>query len=164
MKHEHVIRSYQALEEGMLNPEERREIQRHLKECTECRTFFEKMSLLLDARDPSLLPTLEPDPFLPTRIRALQESRPATGGFRRAVGWARLSLASLAVLAAALSGVYLGAGLSTASRSVDDSEIIGAYYEAFSPTEFASGWEDLFENGDGDDQQRGWANGREENS
>lgn len=163
MDHEWIIASYLAWDEDRLDPAERRKIQRHLEECTNCRAYFEKMSLLLDTLDPSLLPALEPEPYLPTRIRALAD-RKGTTGLRRAVAWARVSLATFAVVVAAFSGVYLGASLTTAQSSVDDSEIIGAYYEAFSPSEFMDGWEDLFENGEEINGRGRSVNGLEDNS
>jgi len=153
MKREHVIDSYQNWNENRLEAEERREIQRHLKGCVDCRQYFEKMSLLLDQHDPSFLPHLEPDPFLPTRIRALAEGGEVVEreNLRRAVGWLRLSVASALTLVAVTTGAYLGLGLSATNGSADDSEIIAAYYDAFSQSEFASGWDDLVENGQEED-------------
>jgi predicted anti-sigma-YlaC factor YlaD len=163
MDHEWIIASYLAWDEDRLDPVGRRRVQLHLEECTNCRAYFEKMSLLLDTLDPSLLPTLEPEPYLPTQIRALAERRGATR-LRRAVAWARVSLATLSVVVAAFSGVYLGASLTAVQSSVDDSEIIGAYYEAFSPSEFMDGWEDLIENGEEINGQGRSADGLEESS
>ena len=65
MKNNHVIKSYHAWDENRLGEEERRLIRQHLEECAECRRYYESMSLMLGSPNPSLLPRLEPDPFLP---------------------------------------------------------------------------------------------------
>jgi predicted anti-sigma-YlaC factor YlaD len=148
MKNVHVIKSYQAWDDGRVTPEERRTIQQHLEECAECRRYYENMSLLLEKPDPSLLPRLEPDPFLPTRIRAEVEGKKTRHARRRAAGWARLSAAGAMVVVAATLGVYLGTGLSTGTQSVDDTEMINAYYQAFSPTSIVDDWASLLENGE----------------
>ena len=150
MNNNHVIESYQAWDDKRVTPEERRTIQQHLEECAECRRYYENMSLLLEEPDPSLLPRLEPDTFLPTRIRAEVEGKKTRHARRRAVGWARLSAAGAMVVVAATFGVYLGKGLSTDSQSADDMAMIDAYYEAFSPTSIVDDWASLLENGEGD--------------
>ncbi len=93
----------------------------------------------------ALLPRLEPDAFLPTKIRALSDDRRAraTGMKRPGWGWLRLSLASAAFAIAVAAGVFLGTGLSTASYANGESEIVEAYYEAFSQSGFADEWENV---------------------
>jgi predicted anti-sigma-YlaC factor YlaD len=142
MTHERIIRRYQGWIEGSLGTEERREIERHVGECGECRTYYETMSGLLEKIDPARLPHLVPDPFLPARIRAMTENRQARPVDRRAA-WARRSLAGAALLLAVTAGVYLGRGLSVNTGLAEGTDLAEAYYEAFSPTDIAGGWADV---------------------
>jgi len=141
--------------EGGLSVEERRIVQQHLGECVECRTYFEKVSLLVERPHPTLLPHLTPDPVLPSRVRALAEERSAGRGRRGAMGWVRVSVASAMLVLAAAAGIYLGNGLYTNARSGEETELAEAYYEAFSPSDFAGVWEDLLVETDANGQQKG---------
>lgn len=156
MKHERIIRRYQGWIEGGLGTEERREIERHIGECDDCRAFYVKMTRLLEKTDPALLPLLTPDPFLPARIRAMAgygKTRPETLATARRAGlawfghrrleWARVSLAGAALLLAVTAGVFLGRGLSANNSYAQESELASAYYEAFAPTDIAGGWADV---------------------
>jgi anti-sigma factor RsiW len=152
MKHERIIRRYQDWIDGSLGTEERREIERHIGECGECRAYFEKMTLLFEKTDPALLPRLTPDPYLPARIRALSASRKTRPASRRAslewfghrrTAWARVSLAGAALSLAVIAGVLLGRGISASGSYAQESELASAYYEAFAPTDVAGGWADV---------------------
>jgi len=129
--------------EGALRAEERLAVQQHLDECGECRKHFDRVSLLVERPDATLLRRLTPDPFLPSRVRAAAEERRSAGAGRSAVGWVRISLASAALILAAAAGVYLGNGFYATTRSGQEAELAEAYYEAFSPSDFALVWEDL---------------------
>ncbi len=141
--------------EGGLSVEERRIVQQHLDECGECRTYFKKVSLLVERPHPTLRPQLTPDPFLPSRVRALAEERSAGRSRRSAMGWVRVSVASAMLVLAAAAGIYLGNGFYTNTRSGEETELAEAYYEAFSPSDFAGVWEDLFVEADANGQQKG---------
>ena len=173
MNEEHVITSYQAWEEERLDTEERRVIQRHLQDCESCGDYYEKMSALLDTTNPSLLPHLEADPFLPTRVRAIVDAGvPVTGtgvpaasrdaltgehvpagraakapaaSYGRAAAWLRVSVAGAMTVTAIVTGVYLGRGLAKTQSTNGDAEIVTAYYEAVAQTEFAGDWGDVIE-------------------
>jgi predicted anti-sigma-YlaC factor YlaD len=143
---EHKIAKDKCLDwiAGSLSTEERRIVQQHLDECGECRTYFERVSLLVESPHTTLLPHLTPDPFLPSRIRALAEERRAAARDRRsAVGWVRVSAAGAMLILAAAAGIYLGNGFYANTRSAEDVELADAYYEAFSPSDFSGVWEDL---------------------
>lgn len=148
MNTNHVIKSYQSWDDDRVTAEERRTIQQHLDECPKCRRYYENMSSMLEKPDPSLLPRLEPDPFLPTRIRAEVEAKSRRLAPRRVSSWARVSAAGGMVIVAATVGVYLGKGLSPATQARDDTDMINAYYEAFSPTSIVDDWASLLENGE----------------
>jgi predicted anti-sigma-YlaC factor YlaD len=155
MEHKTVKKKYQAWIEGGLGAEERRIVQQHLDECGECRTYFETVSFLVERPHPTLLPRLTPDPFLPSRIRALAEERGAARGRRSAVGWVRLSVGSVMLILAAAAGIYLGKGFPTNTRTAEETELVEAYYEAFSPSDFTGVWENLFVDASLNGQQEG---------
>jgi predicted anti-sigma-YlaC factor YlaD len=139
MKHARIKRSYLDWIEGNLGEEERRKIERHIRECDLCRSYYEKMSRILEKTDPALLPHLAPEPFSATRIRAIAAPRRERRSGTRAA-WARRSLAAMALLVAVTAGVYLGRGLSSNGGLAEETELAEAYYEAFSPTDIAGGW------------------------
>jgi anti-sigma factor RsiW len=141
--------------EGRLDAEERRLVQQHLDECGECAKHFEKAALLVERPQTSLLPRLTPDPFLASRIRSLAEERRAPRARRGALGWVRLSAALAMLVLAAAAGVYLGQGLYANARSAQDVELAEAYYEAFSPSDFAGVWETLLSELDVNGAQKG---------
>lgn len=140
----HVKEFYIDWSEGRLDEALRTHIQEHLGGCAECSDYFAGMSRLLEGADPGLLPKLKADPHLPTRIRAHAGVTTASrrrGGFR----WARVPLAG-AILALAIAiGVYLGVGLSTAVASGGETEIINAYYEAFTQQDATDGVQVLYD-------------------
>lgn len=122
-------------------------IQRHLDECARCRRYYQKMSMLLEKSDPALLPRLEPDPFLPAKIRARAAEGRAARVPVKAAGWIPLSAAAAMFFVAAATGVYLGRGLSTAARPAAESELVDSYSEAFSQESLADRWEVAVQNG-----------------
>jgi predicted anti-sigma-YlaC factor YlaD len=146
MEHRTVREKYTAWCEGRLTAGERRGVRDHLDGCVECRLYYERMTLLTDKSDPALLPRLSPDPFLPARIRALAGTRRKEPVRGRAFARIRVSIAGVVLAFAAATGAYLGQELSTASRTTDSSEgtdIAGAYYEAFAPSDFSGVWENV---------------------
>jgi anti-sigma factor RsiW len=161
MKRPHVKKDFEAWYEGRTQGEEQQAIDRHLAECAECRSHYRQMSLLFDAAKPVLLPRIEPDPFLPARIRALaraqaeDRARTHTAAAGRAAvaprgGLRRLgapAMTAAAVLAAVL-GVFIGRELSLrapAGESVDSS-MVNTYYDAFSQPAFGNEWEEVVVN------------------
>jgi predicted anti-sigma-YlaC factor YlaD len=159
MTAKHVINDFQAWSDGRVNEKQRLAIERHLEECTDCRAYFENMSLFLDQMDPASLPRLQPDPFLPARIRAISvkdkdaardpapaSARPAR---RRPFGWAALTAMAVLIVMAIWVGAYVGERLSVMSLAASQSEaeaLVGSFYDEFSRTGFTSSWEAILEN------------------
>lgn len=147
MKRKHVRKFYLEWAEGRLGAKQRRAVEEHLQNCPGCREYFRKMSAIFsDKADLSALPTLQPDPYLPARIKALagaaarrsrQQGRQWAGAFR----WAFSALAlSLAVLA----GIYLGKGLATnAAQPYSETQLLSDYYQAFARQSYSDAWESL---------------------
>jgi len=146
MKHRHVIEQFLEWNDNRTGETERLELQRHLRECDDCRRYFEKMSSLMEGVGSDALPHLEPDPFLPARIRANAEAathgRTAPGSKRPAFGRLAVSVLGAAVVVAAAVGIVIGSGLSSRVSAGEETQaIINGYYEAFSQDEFAQEWE-----------------------
>ena len=150
MKHRHVIKRFLDWSENRAGKEARLEIQRHLDGCDDCRRYFEKMTKLMEGVGPAALPHLEPDPFLPARIRtraAGASERPAGAiSLRPAFGRLAVSMLGVAVVAAAVAGTLIGSGLSSRAIAGEETQsIVNGYYEAFAQDEFAQEWETLLE-------------------
>jgi anti-sigma factor RsiW len=157
MRTRHVISDFQAWIEDQIDDAGRREIQLHLDHCDDCRSYFDRLKRLMEGLDPASLPHLEPDPFLPARIRAIASGDPTAatedkGGsdipVRPALGRLGKSALVAAVSVAAVIGVVFGSGLSsrvTASAQTQDAAIATAYLEAFSPSDVSSDWEYVVE-------------------
>ena len=159
MKRPHVKKDFEAWYEGRAQGEEQQAIDRHLAECAECRSHYRRMSQLFDAAKPVLLPRIEPDPFLPERIRALARAQAEDRARAAAAGRAAVAhrgglrrfgapaMTAAAVLAAVL-GVFIGRELSLRApvgESVD-AAMVDTYYDAFSQPAFGNEWEEVVVN------------------
>lgn len=157
MKRPHVKKDFEAWYEGRTQGDEHQAIDRHLAECAECRSHYRRMSQLFEAVSPVLLPRIEPDPFLPARIRAQAEDRAGMraaaagravaapgGGLRR---FAAPMMTAATVLAAVL-GVFIGRELSLRAHTgrAVDAAMVNTYYDAFSQPGFGSDWEEVVGN------------------
>lgn len=114
----------------------------HLGGCSSCRQYFEMMSLaLLPASNPGQ-DTLVPDPYLPTRVKALVEQSLSDSRSRKstAVRWA---LRTAAFLVAVVFGVYLGEKLSYQTSTVTDQHIIAEYAESIQASGIGDRWQSV---------------------
>jgi len=154
MKHRHVIKRFLDWSENRAGEQARLEIQRHLDGCDDCRRYFEKMTKLMEGVGPAALPHLEPDPFLPARIRARAEAKD-NGRVtlpRPVIGRLAASLLGVSVVAAAVAGTLIGSGLSSRAIAGEETQaILNGYYEAFSQDQFAQEWETLLESEEEDE-------------
>ena len=131
--------------EKKVSEKQRRLIDQHLEMCNGCRTYFSKMSVLLE---PSTLPgitNLEPDPLLPARIKSIVSE----GKERSLAGaqphWVRWSFAGVALSLAIGIGIFLGKGLSPRQNTAENTDFVSDYYEAFSQNGFADHWVSAFD-------------------
>jgi predicted anti-sigma-YlaC factor YlaD len=148
--HEHLHRQFLPWLEARLSPAKRSEVERHLSECERCRRWYERSTALLRSK-PLVLRTLEPDPFLPTRIKALAEHDHvrAHTGMRAAVRWAA---GSVAVAAALLLGLYIGDGVYAASPVTSDQEIVEQYSRTVAMAGINDHWQSVAETTGGNGQ------------
>jgi hypothetical protein len=100
----------------------------------------EQLTRLFASAGPESIPTLEPDPGLPTRIRALAAAGSERSRTAFRLGWAWVSVASVVVMLAAGFGGYLG--YRAASAKLASEQITEA--DAFMTALYQSGFvEDL---------------------
>ena len=124
MNREHVKKSFLDWSEGKLASDKKAVVDHHLESCPECQAYFRKMAAALDKPGKTILPKLEADPFLPTRIKALAEEKQKKISLKtqKAIRWnraIRLSFSAFLLLIAASIGVFLGRELATANTSAE---------------------------------------------
>ncbi len=146
----HVTKWYVDWSEKRLSAGRMTRVEQHLQTCQTCRRYFEKMDALMAPADPAALPQLQPDPYLPGRIRALSGQRSATGRGELPAGTglpnkAQLGFSGVMLIAAIFIGGYLGKGLAayqtTPPLSNSDSSLVVQYYDAFAYDGFTESWE-----------------------
>ena len=103
---------------------------------------YDRLERLFTSAGPSSLPTLTPDPALPSRIRALAAGTTAAGPAR--AGWARprwawVPLAGVAVALSILAGGLVGyhAWLGSAQPTTEDLSDVDVFVSAWSQSGLA---------------------------
>ncbi len=127
------------------------EVDRHLGDCENCRLYYDKMSQLVDPELLSSLPKLIPDPYVPTRIKALAVERDKARAillFSRL----RLSMESLAFILAVITGILIGKTFITQEPETKKEDVISAYKSAVSPDDFSTRMESILESSEGGKQ------------
>lgn len=134
MKHEKVIENLVSWMEGKITQEQRRAIDQHLQECTDCQHYYQVMQDVLENPELAGLPNLKADPYLPTRIQSGEartaisvQKAPLFDGLR----WSFVT----ALLVIGMSfGAFMGYSLFQPANG-DDSGIVTGYYQAFNQGE-----------------------------
>ena len=144
MNGEHVKRSFLDWLDERADANKRGFIERHLQSCDDCRSYYEKMSVMMEPPQFSAPIVLEPDPFLPTRIRALVEERGNALEAHMRPRMIQWSLATLGLTLAIGIGIFFGKGLSDPSKQQESVNVIDSYFEGFSQHSFADHWEGIF--------------------
>ena len=125
-RHSHIRSLLLPWLELQLKEPERLKVEEHLKNCRECRQYFEKMSRALLPTSTSFNYILEADPYLVTRVMAIGRNRAmAVPAPTLLVG--RWVLRSSLFAAAVLLGIYMGEELSYHPIVVTDQKIIAEY-------------------------------------
>lgn len=140
MKSNHVKTLYGAWSEGSLDEQQKLLVADHLTQCPECREYFAKLSSVMQSFDTSVLPQLQPDPFLPTRIAALVKERKGRTPHTAFVTALRVSLAAGAMSLAIVIGVYLGNGSVSQNRQQSSDDYVTTFYDAVSQQSFETSW------------------------
>ncbi len=116
-----------------------------------------RLTRLLQSAGPESIPTLEPDPYLAARIRAMK--RDIVAGRRARRRWLPVSLGTAALAVALLVGSYIGyttgtamanAHASEATMETAQAETAATLWDAFSQAGFADELESLDSTNNGD--------------
>jgi predicted anti-sigma-YlaC factor YlaD len=111
-------------------------VEEHLRHCAGCASYYRMMDEIVNAKDRSLVPEIEADPYLPSKIKTLFES----GGIPRRHslrhGWISVSLGTAVVVIAIGIGIFLGRGIAVSTYSADNASIATSYLEAFTQRGF----------------------------
>ena len=126
----HVTKYFQDWIEENLDASSRKKVDEHLKDCSVCQLYYQKLSLALKPIEVKDEFNLTPDPLLPAKIDDL-----LSGKVSRKVSpipVLRWSFASVAVIVACWVGITLGTGIADTGEEEYCSELFYDYYEAFS--------------------------------
>ena len=126
--------------EDQLTKEEKRSVQLHLQHCENCAAYYRTMRSLMEDPKPGDLPTLEKDPFLPTRIKATNDENISIAANR--LFGLKKSMAGFLVLSAVLIRFLLGQQLVYTSNYSDlqnsSTSIEELYYEGITQPNLGS--------------------------
>jgi len=137
----HVTKYFQDWIENNLDEEQTAEIDKHLKECSGCQVYYEKLKSLLEPVDTRMDSKLTPDPFLPQKIENLTKGKEnKSSSFAPVLRW---SFASVAIFIACLIGITLGSGIAVSESEEITTEVFYDYYNAFSQSGIGETWEYL---------------------
>lgn len=140
MTHKQVISQFQNWFEDRLNPEQRVQVERHLYECPECQTYYNRMGMLFQSPEKELFPELRPDPYMATRIKAMSRKNIR---WYQPVHWLKWTLIGAATSIAIFIGVEMGNSLYSVTQADYGNEIAVTYYQAFSQNGIADQWQDV---------------------
>ena len=143
---EHVIKYFQDWIEDNLDEKRKNEVTEHLKECSVCQIYYQKLKGVLEPVGTSEESKLTPDPFLPVKIENLIKGKETkSASFTPVLRW---SFASVGIFVACLIGIILGSSIAETQSEEITSEIFYEYYDAFSQSGIGDTW-DYFSNLDG---------------
>lgn len=128
--HSHIRSLLLPWVELTLNEDQQQLVEEHLRQCSFCRQYFDVMSRALLPSPDLSQDTLLPDPYLPTRVKAMasQSGAEARRGNHVVALW---TLRSAMFLIAVVFGIYLGERLSYQPSTVTEENLIAEYSESF---------------------------------
>ena len=129
-RHSHIRSLLLPWIELTLNEHQQQLVEEHLKACSFCRQYFDVMSRALLRSPDRSQDALLPDPYLPTRVKAMasQSGAEARRGKNVVALW---TLRSTMFLIAVVFGIYLGESLSYQPSTVTEQNLIAEYSESF---------------------------------
>ena len=128
-RHSHIRSLLLPWIELTLKEDQQQLVEEHLKACSFCRQYFDVMSRALLPSPDHSQETLLPDPYLPTRVKAMARQSGAEARRGKSVGlW---TLRSAMFLIAVVFGIYLGERLSYRPSTVTEQNLIAEYSESF---------------------------------
>jgi predicted anti-sigma-YlaC factor YlaD len=129
-RHSHIRSLLLPWVELTLNEDQRQFVEEHLKECGFCRQYFDIMSRALLPSPDYSQDTLLPDPYLPTRVKAMASLSGAEAR-RGKNGVALWTMRSAMFVIAVVFGIYLGERLAYQPSTVTEQNLIAEYSESF---------------------------------
>jgi predicted anti-sigma-YlaC factor YlaD len=128
-RHSHIRSLLLPWIELTLNEDQQQLVEEHLKECSLCRRYFDVMSRALLPSPDISQDALLPDPYLPTRVKAIASQSGAEARMgKNVILW---TLRSAMFLIAVVFGIYLGESLSYQPSTVTEQNLIAEYSESF---------------------------------
>jgi predicted anti-sigma-YlaC factor YlaD len=145
MTAKHVIKYFIKWSEQKNTPYTRAMIEHHLKDCEECQKYYLFMGNVFKGAKNELLPKLEYEPYLPTKIRALAQKKSTKSGniYHNRIPTIRKISFGLLLIFAILMGVFFGKWMSP-SINDGDTELIYSYSNMFSNDNSWTSVENLF--------------------
>lgn len=152
MKDQHVRKYFLDWLELNLNTNKAEMIERHLQNCTECKEYYDKMQVILNKPEPSDLPKLQPDAFLPTKIKELAKSKESKYQFYNFLKPKfRMTFGAVMIICALIIGIFLGKWMSY-KESVSEIEIVLSYSTMFSDDGIGQIWDNIVAERNGENQ------------
>lgn len=142
----HVTYLFLDWHENRISASDRSRIEQHLKHCDGCRMYYERMSGVFDDRSLLALKDLQPDPYLPARIRSLRGPR------RNLSPIIRWSLAGAVATVALLVGAYIGQGLSGNGQAAQGTNDMSEYHDVIAQHGTIDQWNSAAESVQGEQQ------------
>jgi predicted anti-sigma-YlaC factor YlaD len=132
----HIVERFLEYHENKLSESAMHAIEEHLGKCKACASYYRVMSEVVMPAEREVIPEIELDPYLPSRVKALVES----GGSSRPLSlrhrWVMMTLGAAAFCVAIGIGIILGKGLGTSTYTTDNASIATTYLEAFTQRGF----------------------------
>lgn len=132
MKNKHVKKYLFDYLENKLSDQKKSDVKNHLEECKECISEFNLMNDLLNIINKNYYNEIEPDPYLPQKIKVLDSESKNSKVEKSLFEKLKWSFAVAAFSVAVYLGILMGTGLSSTATDYNESEIVSAYYNAFS--------------------------------
>lgn len=132
MKRKHVKYLFQDWLEKKLYGRKRNKVEAHLEDCEDCRMYYQKLSTIINRPELLSIKELQPDPYLPTRIKSVLEKEISEDSNSKSFYFLRWIISTGVLIVAFGMGIFLGNGLYTSFRKQVENELISAYYEALS--------------------------------
>ena len=152
MNKSHMKKYFLDWHERKLSQPELDAIKNHLKSCAECKEYFNKMQLFLDKPELPAIHEIQPDPFLPTRIK--QAAKETNIRITLLDSWKmrfRWTFGTAMIIVALMVGVFLGKWMS-GNGGVSETEIVLSYSSMFSNQGVGEFWDDIITEKNGEQQ------------
>jgi predicted anti-sigma-YlaC factor YlaD len=144
----HIKSKFLEWSEGSLSKGEMIEIEQHLSGCSDCKKYFDLMIKLVSPDTKNNLKELEPDPFLPTRIKAIVDTEKKDFSSKPVMTYLRWFFITLVSSLAIFLGIMLGQGLYNSKQNYNSSSsIVSDYYQVYSQEGLSNNFESVISTG-----------------